>query len=164
MIPSVMVNILNNYEYLANNLWVVIAALLIFVMTISVGFLEIGELGLEYTESLIKTITITGTAIFVMAIIGFNTAFAPTIGGIIGNPVYGPGFLLGGFSGSVSGLLSGIWWSTGSSYFGTGLTTGTYFLFETASASVTFALVSVIALKKIKFSALFIFSVVYFTI
>ncbi|MGC8497131.1 MAG: ammonium transporter [Thermoplasmata archaeon] len=164
MIPNVVVNILSNYKYLANNLWVVIAALLVFVMTISVGFLEIGELGLEYTESLIKTITITGTAIFVMAIVGFNTAFAPTIGGIIGNPLYGPGFLLGGFSGSVSGLLSGIWWSTGSSYFGTGLTTGTYFLFEAASASVTFALVSVIALKKIKFSALFIFSVVYFTI
>ncbi len=164
MIPNVVVNILNNYEYLANNLWVVIAALLIFIMTIAVGFLEIGELGLEYTESLIKTITITGTAIFVMAIVGFNTAFAPTIGGLIGNPFYAPGFLLGGFSGSVSGLLSGIWWSTGSSYFGTGLTTGTYFLFEAASASVTFALVSVIALKKVKFSALFIFSVVYFTI
>ncbi len=115
------VNILKNYEYLANNLWVVIAALLVFIMTIAVGFLEIGELGLEYKESLLKTITITGTAIFVMAIVGFNTAFAPTIGGIIGNPFYAPGFLLGGFSGSVSGLLSGVWWSTGPSYFGTGL-------------------------------------------
>ncbi len=47
---------------------------------------------------------------------------------------------------------------------GQGFTTGTYFLFEAAFASVTFALVSVIALKKVKFSALFIFSVVYFTI
>jgi len=149
---------------LANNLWVIVSALLIFIMTIAVGFLEIGELGLEYIKSLIKTVIITGTAIFVMAIVGFNTAFAPTIGGIIGNPIYAPGFLLGGFSDSVSGLLSGIWWSTGPSYFGTGLTTTTYFLFEAASASITFALVSVVALKKVKFSALFIFSVVYFTI
>ena len=28
-----------------NNLWVLIAALLVFTMTISVGFLEVGELG-----------------------------------------------------------------------------------------------------------------------
>lgn len=153
-----------NYYYLANNLWVVIAALLVFTMTISVGLLEIGELGEDFWESLLKTLVMTGTAIFVMAVVGFNTAFAPTIHGLIGNPLYGPGLMLGGFSPKVSGLLTGVWWSMTPSYFGTGLITGTYFLFEAAFASVTFALVSVIALKKVKFSALFIFSVVYFTI
>ncbi len=153
-----------NYYYLANNLWVVIAALLVFTMTIAVGLLEIGELGEDFWGSLLKTLVITATAIFVMALVGFNTAFAPTVHGLIGNPLYGPGLLLGGFSSKSSGLLSGVWWSMTSSYFGTGLITGTYFLFEAAFASVTFALVSVIALKKVKFSALFIFSVVYFVI
>jgi ammonium transporter, Amt family len=153
---------------LANNLWVVIAALFVFVMTIAVGFLEIGEIGEKFDVSLIKTIMITCVALFVMAIIGFNTAFAPTINGIIGNPFYGPGLLLGSLSSNLaadgSGLLSGTWWSMTSSYFGTGLATGSYFLFEAAFASVTFALVSVIVLRKIKLKALLIFSVIYFII
>lgn len=87
-------------DFLSNNLWVVIAALLVFIMTIAVGFLEIGELGEDFDVALIKTIMITCVAIFVMAIVGFNTAFAPTISGIIGNPLYGPGLFLGGFSSS----------------------------------------------------------------
>jgi len=37
---------------------------------------------------------ITGSAIFLHGLIGFNTAFAPTINGIIGNPSYN-GFFLG---------------------------------------------------------------------
>ena len=63
-----------------NNLWVLIAALLVFTMTISVGFLEIGEMGEGLHFSLLKTILITGLALVVMAIVGFNTAFAPTAG------------------------------------------------------------------------------------
>ena len=65
-------------SYLINNLWVVIAAVLVFMMTIAVGFLEIGELGNDFSHSLLKTIAISATALFVMAIVGFNTAFAPT--------------------------------------------------------------------------------------
>jgi Amt family ammonium transporter len=149
-------------QFLANNLWIVIAALLVFIMTIAVGFLEIGELGKDFDVALIKTIMITCVAIFVMAIVGFNTAFAPTIAGIIGNPLYGPGLLLGGFSANVMGLLSGTWWSMTAAYFNTGLSTGSYFLFEAAFAAVTFALVSVIMLKKVKLEAVLIFSVVYF--
>jgi ammonia channel protein AmtB len=61
-----------------NNLWVLIAALLVFTMTISVGFLEVGELGEELHFSLLKTILMTGSALVVMAFVGFNTAFAPT--------------------------------------------------------------------------------------
>jgi ammonium transporter, Amt family len=81
-----------------NNLWVLIAALLVFTMTISVGFLEVGELGEELDFSLLKTILMTGLALVVVAFIGFNTAFAPTAGGVIGRPFYSPGFFLGGFS------------------------------------------------------------------
>jgi Amt family ammonium transporter len=88
-----------------------------------------------------------------MAVVGFNTAFAPTIGGIIGNPLYGPGLLLGAFSPGVSDP----WWSVA----GAGLRTGTYFLFETAFASVTLALVGVVVLHKMKLSAFAIYSVVY---
>ena len=47
-------------------------------------------------------------------------------------------------------------------YFGTGLTVGTYFLFETAFASVTLALVGVVALRKLKLEAFLIYSIVYF--
>lgn len=151
-------------DFLINNLWVVIAALLVFIMTIAVGFLEIGELGENLVVSLLKTVVISGTAIFVMAIIGFNTAFAPTYYGIIGNPFYTNGFMLGGFSSNTTGLLTGVWWSMTPQYFNTGLATGTYYFFETAFASVTLALVGVIALKKIKFQAFFIFSIVYFII
>lgn len=149
-------------DFLDNNLWVVIAALLVFIMTIAVGFLEVGELGEEFDVALIKTMMITCVAIFVMAIIGFNTAFAPTIGGIIGNPLYMPGLFLGGFSSSAQGLLTGTWWSMTASYFNTGLFTGSYFLFEAAFAAVTFALVSVVMLKKVKLEAVLVFSVIYF--
>lgn len=147
---------------LVNNLWVVVAALLVFIMTIAVGFLEIGELGKHYSRALVKTIIITVSAIFIMAIIGFNTAFAPTVYGVIGNPFYGPGLLLGEFSSNAQGLLTGVWWSMGPKYFNTGLATGSYFLFEAAFASVTFALVSVIVLKKVKMKALALFSIAYF--
>ena len=122
---------------LINNLWVIIAGLLVFIMTIAVGFLEVGELGIKMNRSLFKTAIITGGAIFFMAFMGFNTAFAPTIfHGLIGNPLYN-GLFLGGFSANSQGLLTGVWWSMASNYFNTGLTTGTYFLFEAAFASVT---------------------------
>ena len=148
---------------LLNNFWVILAALLIFVMTIAVGFLEVGELGEHYSNSLLKTVLITCIAIFVMAFIGFNIAFAPTIDGLIGNLFYN-GIFLGGFSNTTSGLLNGVWWSMTSQYFGDGLTLGSYFLFEAAFASVTLALVAVVALKKLKLGAISIFAVVYFII
>jgi len=138
---------------LGNNLWVLLCGLFVFMMTIAVGLLEVGELGERVVGSLVKTILITGLAVLVMAIVGFNTAFAPTIGGIIGNPLYGPGLLLGGFSPGIADS----WWSV----TGAGLRTGTYFLFETAFASVTLALVGVVALHKMKLSAFAIYSVVY---
>src|SRR5271157_169127 len=135
---------------LINNLWVLIAALFVFIMTIAVGLLEVGELGEDFSRSLLKTIIISCSAVFFMAVIGFNIAFAPTVlGGLIGNPLYGPGLLLGGFGSGMQGLLSGTWWSTASQ----GLTEGTYFIFETAFASVTLALVGVIALKKMRLTA-----------
>jgi ammonium transporter, Amt family len=147
---------------LVNNLWVLLCALLVFSMTISVGLLEIGELGEKYSKSLLKVLLITGSALFFMAFLGFNTAFAPTIGGIIGNPLYNGGLFLGGFSAAATGLLGGVWWSMDAAYFATGLTTGTYFLFETAFASVTLALVGVVVLRKMKLEAFLAFSVVYF--
>jgi ammonium transporter, Amt family len=146
-----------------NNLFVIIAGLLVFTMTPAVGLLEVGELGEEFSSvSLLKVMLITGIGFVVMAIIGFNTAFAPTIGGVIGDPFYGAGLFLGGFSGNAAGLLSGVFWSMTSQYFGTGLTTGTYFLFETSFATVTLALVGVIVQKKVKLEAFALFAVVYF--
>ena len=129
-------------------------------MTGSVGLLEVGELGEEFSHvSLLKVMLITGIGFFVMAIVGFNTAFAPTVGGIIGAPLYGPGFLLGGASNATA-----VFWSMTSQYFGTGLSLGTYFFFETAFATVTLALVGVVVLKKVKLEAFAIFAVVYFLI
>jgi len=148
---------------LANNLFVIISALLVFTMTISVGLLEVGELGEGYTVSLLKTMLITGSALFFMAFAGFNTAFAPAIGGIIGNPLYN-GLFLGGFSSDVPGLLSDVWWSTTPAYFATNLSLGTYFLFETAFASVTLALVGIVTLRKMKLEAFFLYSIPYFVI
>lgn len=149
---------------LINNLWVIIAALLVFIMTIAVGFLEVGEEGIGMSRSLFKTILITGSAIFFMALIGFNIAFAPTIfHGLIGNPFYN-GLFLGGFSSVSQGLLTGVWWSMDANFFNTGLTTGTYFIFEAAFAAVTLALVSVVVLKKMKLSSFMIYSAVYFII
>jgi Amt family ammonium transporter len=145
-----------------NNLWVIIAALLVFTMTISVGFLEIGELGDGLHFSLLKTVLITGLALVVMGAVGFNTAFAPTIGGIIGRPFYSPGFFLGGFSTSALSATGSVWWSMGPRYFDTGLTPGTYFLFETAFAAVTLALVALIVLRKMKLEAFLCYAVVYF--
>jgi len=129
-------------------------------MTGSVGLLEVGELGEEFSHvSLLKVMLITGIGFLVMAVVGFNTAFAPTVSGIIGAPLYGPGFLLGGASNATA-----VFWSMTSPYFGTGLSLGTYFFFETAFATVTLALVGVIVLKKVKLEAFAIFAVVYFLI
>jgi Amt family ammonium transporter len=141
---------------LANNLWVLLCGLFVFMMTIAVGLLEVGELGQRVVQSLVKTILITGLAVLVMAVVGFNTAFAPTLGGVIGNPLYGAGLVLGAFSPGISDS----WWSVS----GAGLRTGTYFLFETAFAAVTLALVGVVALHKMKLSAFAIYSVVYFVV
>jgi len=148
---------------LFNNLWVLICGALVFIMTISVGLLEIGELGKDYRQGLLKTIIIVCTAFFMMAFIGFNIAFAPCIYGIIGNPFYSAPFL-GGFSTDFPGLLQGVWWSMGPNYFNTEVTLPTYFFFETAFASVTLALVGLIALRKMKLSAFTVFAVVYFTV
>jgi Amt family ammonium transporter len=143
-----------------NNLWVLFAALLVFTMTISVGLLEVGELGELLSFSLLKTVLMTGLALVVMAAVGFNVAFAPDWHGLIGNPFYGPGFFLGGFSPSSANPLTDTWWSQTSS----GLTTGTYFLFETAFAAVTLALVGVVFLRKLKLGAIVLFSIVYFAL
>ncbi len=145
---------------LVNNLWVLLAGLLVFLMTIAVGFLEVGELGEELTFSLSKTVLFTATALVVMAAVGFNTAFAPTWGGVIGDPFYGPGLFLGGFSPAGVNPLHDVWWSQ----TGTGLTTGVYFLFETAFAAVTLALVGVVFFRKVKLAAVVGFSVVYFVV
>ena len=105
-----------------NNLWVLLSALLVFLMTIAVGFLEIGELGEEHSKSsLLKTMLISGSALFFMAFLGFNMAFAPTINGVIGDPFYG-GIFLGGLAPDVAGLLNGVWWSMTPEYFNTGIT------------------------------------------
>ncbi len=145
-------------DFVANNLFVLLTALLVFTMTGSVGLLEIGELGEEFSQaSLLKVMLITGIGFFVMAIVGFNTAFAPTIGGIIGSPLYSPGLFLGGASNATA-----VFWSMTSQYFGTGLSLGTYFFFETAFATVTLALVGVVVLKKMKLEAFAAFAVVYF--
>jgi Amt family ammonium transporter len=150
---------------LTNNLWVVIAALLVFTMTISVGFLEIGEMGASLNGSLLKTVLITGIALVVMAAVGFNTAFAPTTaGGLIGRPFYSPGFFLGGFSTHALSATGNIWWSMGRRYFNTGLAPATYFLFETAFAAVTLALVALIVLRKMKLSAFVCYAIVYFVL
>jgi ammonium transporter, Amt family len=148
-----------------NNLWLILAALFVFTMAIAVGLLEIGELGESLWASLFKTTLLTGSALFFMAIVGFNTGFAPTLGGVIGNPFYGPGLFLGGFSNAIPPPEVGVWWSMQAvSGYGTGLDTGTYFLFETAFAAVTLALVGVVVLRKVKQIAFALYSVVYFTI
>ncbi|MGA7923410.1 MAG: ammonium transporter [Thermoplasmata archaeon] len=149
---------------LVNNLWVLIAGLFVFTMTIAVGLLEVGELGEEFSDSLLKTVYMTGAAVVIMAIVGFNTAFAPTWNGVIGNPIYAPGFFLGGFSTTSVNPLHDVWWSMQPAYFGTGLTTGVYFLFETAFAAVTFALVGVVFLHKVRPGVLAGYSAVYFTL
>ncbi|MDE1857092.1 MAG: ammonium transporter [Candidatus Micrarchaeota archaeon] len=150
-------------DALVNNLWVIIAALLVFLMTIAVGFLEVGEFGEKFDRALLKTLIMTCAAIFVMAFIGFNVAFAPTIDGIIGNPLY-HGLFLGGFDSTVQGILNGVWWSMDTNYFNTGLTVPTYFLFETAFAAVTLALVGLVILRKVKMTAFVIYALVYFII
>lgn len=49
---------------LINNLWVIICALLVFIMTVAVGLLEVGELGKRFSNSLYKTLLISGIALF----------------------------------------------------------------------------------------------------
>ena len=92
--------------YLINNMWVIIAALLIFAMAVAIGFRGgVGELGNSFESSFLKTVAITATALLVMAVVGFNTAFVPTIYGIIGNPFFREGLFLGAFSPYPGGLI-----------------------------------------------------------
>lgn len=148
---------------LINNLWVLFSGMLVFLMAISVGFLEIGELGKRYENSLLKTMIITSGSIVFMAFIGFDIAFAPTYHGFIGVPTYSS-LLLGMFSPNATGIFSGVFWMTDSAHLATYLATGTVFFFEAACASVTLALVAVVILRKVKLMAFAIYSVVYFTI
>ncbi len=152
------------YQILVNNLWVLLAGLLVFTMTVSVGLLEVGELGASFAYSLYKTLYFTGAALVVMAAVGFNTAFAPTWHGVIGNPTYAPGLFLGGFTSSAGNPVTDTWWSMQAGYFGTGLSVGTYFLFETAFAAVTLALVGVVFLRKVKPSVVAVYTIVYFAV
>lgn len=146
---------------LVNNLWLLVAALLVFTMTIAVGFLEIGELGEELWPSLVKTMIISCSGLVVMALVGFNTAFAPTVlHGFIGNPAY-TGAFLGGFQPSTT---LGVWWSQGPAHANTGLDLGTYFLFEVAFATVTLALVGVVLLRKVKLEAFALYTIPYFVL
>jgi ammonium transporter, Amt family len=147
-----------------NNLWVLLAALLVFAMTVAVGFLEVGELGESVYRSLLKTLLMSGLAIVVMAVIGFNIGFAPTYSGIIGNPFYAQGFFLGGLNPNYAATFGTPWWSMSPTYFNTGLYSGTYFLFEAAFASVTLALVGVVVLRKVKLTSFAAYSVVYFLV
>jgi Amt family ammonium transporter len=148
-------------SFLVDNLWILIAALLVFTMTIAVGFLEVGELGEDLWRSLHKTMLITGVGLVMMILVGFDTAFAPTVlGGFIGNPFY-HGALAGGFDPTLS--LSQ-WWSQTATGNGSELTLGSYFLFEDAFATVTLALVGVIVLRKMRLRAFLLYSIPYFAV
>ena len=147
---------------LFNNLWVVICGVLVFIMTISVGILERGELGKAANRSLLKNIMISCSGFFFMGFIGFNVAFAPTIGyGLIGNPLYDFPFM-GSFGGNSADIFSQVWWSMGPQYFNNSITLPSYFFFETAFATVTLALVGVVVLRKMKLEAFFLYSIPYF--
>jgi ammonium transporter, Amt family len=96
-----------------------------------------------------------------MVLVGFDTAFAPTVlDGVIGNPIY-HGALIGGFDPTLS--LSQ-WWSQTSTGNGTELTLGSYFLFEDAFATVTLALVGVVVLRKMRLRAFLLYSIPYFAV
>jgi ammonium transporter, Amt family len=151
-------------ENLFNNLWVLICGVLVFLMTISVGILERGELGKRFGRDLMKNIMISCSGFFFMAFLGFNIAFAPTIGGgIMGNPLYNFPFM-GTFQKNSADIFTQVWWSMGPDYFNISVTLPSYFFFETAFATVTLALVGVIVLKKVKQGAFFLFSIPYFII
>jgi Amt family ammonium transporter len=149
-------------ENLFNNLWVLICGVLVFIMTISVGILERGELGRSSNRALMKNIMISCSGFFFMAFLGFSVAFAPTIGGgLMGNPLYNFPFM-GGFQSNSADIFTQVWWSMGSQYFNNLVTLPSYFFFETAFATVTLALVGVIVLKKMKLEAFFLYSIPYF--
>jgi len=149
-------------ENLFNNLWVLICGVFVFLMTISVGILERGELGRRYDRDLLKNVMISCSGFFFMAFLGFSIAFAPAIGhGIMGNPLYNFPFM-GTFQKNSADIFTEVWWSMGPNYFNNLVTLPSYFFFETAFATVTLALVGVIVLKKVKLGAFFLFSIPYF--
>jgi ammonium transporter, Amt family len=149
-------------ENLFNNLWVLICGVLVFLMTISVGILEKGELGRSCNRALLKNIMISCSGFFFMAFLGFSVAFAPTIGGgLIGNPLYNFPFM-GNFQSNSADIFTQVWWSMGPQYFDNLVTLPSYFFFETAFATVTLALVGVIVLRKMKLEAFFLYSIPYF--
>jgi Amt family ammonium transporter len=149
---------------LFNNLWVVICGALVFIMTISVGILERGELGRAANRALLKNIMISCSGFFFMAFLGYNVAFAPTIGyGLMGNPLYNFPFM-GSFASNSADTFSQVWWSMGPQYFNNFVTLPSYYFFETAFATVTLALVGVIVLRKMKLKAFFLYSIPYFII
>ncbi|MGC8581278.1 MAG: ammonium transporter [Thermoplasmata archaeon] len=140
---------------LLNNLWILIAAFLVFIMTISVGLLEAGELGESFSDRLIlKSMMIAGVSGIFFLLIGFNIAFGNNSNGFIGNPFY-TNIL------SNSSIDAATWWSTNQGFGAEGLYGPVYFMFEWACLSVTLALVSVVVLDRMKLTAFVIFSAVY---
>jgi len=140
---------------LLNNLWILIAAFLVFIMTISVGLLEAGELGEGFSDRLIlKSMMIAGVSGIFFLLIGFNLAFGNNPNGFIGNPFYAN--IL-----SNPSIDAGTWWSTNQGFGAEGLYGSVYFMLEWAFLSVTLALVSVVVLDRVKLTAFVIFSAVY---
>lgn len=140
---------------LLNNLWLLLAAFLVFIMTISVGLLEAGELGERFSDRLIlKSMMIAGVSGIFFLLAGFNIAFGRNPNGFIGNPFY-TNILLN------PSVDASTWWSTNQGFGAEGLYGPVYFMFEWAFLSVTLALVSVVVLDRMKLTAFVIFSAVY---
>lgn len=140
---------------LLNNLWILIAGVLVFTMTISVGLLEAGELGDVFSDRVIlKSMLIAGISGIFFLLIGFNIAFSSSSNGFIGNPFFAN--IL-----SNPAVDASTWWSTNQGFGAEGLYGPVYFLFEWAFISVTLALVSVLVLDRMKLTAFVIFAAVY---
>src|SRR3989338_1403440 len=127
--------------------WVSMSAALVMLMTPAVGFFYAGLVGKKNVVSILaQSLVIFAVVSLVWTIVGYSLAFAPSIGGIVGDL-------------SFVGL-RGVGAAPDTNYAGT-IPAALFFFFQLMFATITPALIIGSFAERIKFRALVIFTILW---
>ena len=146
---NVSVQLVNIASFIGHNLWMMVAAFLVFVMHLGFAMLESGLTQAKNTVNILfKNTTIIAIGILSYAVIGFNLMY-PGNFGMIADVLGFNGFGVGTDASGVTAL------------YNPGYTYWTDFLFQAMFAATAATIVSGAVAERIKLSAFLLFSVLF---
>lgn len=149
---SVSARIFEDSVFLGNNLWMMVAAFLVFAMHLGFAMLESGLTQAKNTINILfKNTTIIAIGLLTYALVGFNLMY-PSDWNIIAKVIGFAGF---GIGTGAEGLTPS---------YNTGYTYWTDFLFQALFAATTVTIVSGAVAERIKLKSFLIFSILYVSI